>query len=171
MTSHSFPEECWGRRVFAALLWGIWGHRRARSGAERSTSLFLPLSSITDIHSPRPPTPLHHPYALLISGFFFFFWGWGLEHFFSRARDTLKKKADSYPLPPPPTERSHCAMHCTHRPPLSSDQLLEVSKEDFKHFKELVLRLHFFYCSVFIWVITNLQTTMTSLCTSTNTQE
>lgn len=35
-------------------------------------------------------------------------------------------------------------MHCTHRPPLSSDQLLEVSKEDLKNFKELILRLHFF---------------------------
>lgn len=127
MTSLSFS---WGVPREACVRSSSLRHLRSWQGedTERLTSVLLPLSPIQ-----TPVTLLHHPYAFLIS-FFFFFLDKGLELIFSRAWGMLK--ADSYPLPPPPTEKnlnleSQCAMHCTHWPPLSSGQLLEDSKRDF----------------------------------------
>lgn len=121
-----------------------------RGAEQRGRHLCSFLCHPSRTFTPRDLRPLSTTRMRFSLADFFFFFGMRIgTFFFQGTRHFKKKKADSYPLPPPPTERSHCAMHCTHRPPLSSDQLLEVSKEDFKHFKELVLRLHFFYCSVF----------------------
>lgn len=101
----AFPEECWGRRMFAALLKR---HFRSWQGedTERQTSLFLPLSSIRDnplctvthCHQhchhdlPTPSLPSSECFSLV-------FWTEDWNFFFPQS--TRFVKVDSWPQPPP----------------------------------------------------------------------
>lgn len=90
VTSLSFPKECWGRHMFAALVWGIWGYGGARMQRGWHLCSFLRHPS----WRPRRPFSTTRMCFSLE-----FFWDKGLELIFFQGTRHVK----SWQLPSAPT--------------------------------------------------------------------